>query len=250
MHSCDPHTGYRALVRAGILALLAPLLVACGDADGLPDNYFPTEPGMRWAYHLTRTTMDGTRVQPYYVEHRGPALIRGWTEPLEERRTFDGNRYFYQRTPADGWMRMAVQSAADADPRPLAEPWRVLPARIAVGEVWRQTTPVRVLERTGPPQETLFRVQASLPANYRIVAIDDRVEVPAGVFTRCLRIEGKGSISMHLGNYLGLGSVELHSIEWYAPGVGLVRQSLRERTNRQALDRGEMLLELTGVTAP
>jgi hypothetical protein len=235
------------------VALLLPLgalLGACGDGKGSEDAYFPTERGMRWVYRMTRTTMDGTRVRPYYIEHHGPVLLPGRAEPVEEQRTFDGNRYFLLRDPGQGWLRVGVQSTGDESPRISVEPRLLLPARREIGHSWRQTTQVRVLEKTGPPQETLFRVQASLPVVYRIEGTDETVTVPAGTFTGCLRIEGRGSISTHLGNYLGVGTVEMQSAEWYAPGVGLVRQSIVERTNRQALDHGELLLELTAVTRP
>jgi len=239
---------HRGSVQAGTLALLCLLLLGCTGAPEPLDSYFPTEQGKRWNYRLTRTTMDGTRIRPYYIEHRGPALIPGLSDLLEEQRTFDGNRYFYLRDPENGWLRVAVQSAVDDTPRLAAVPRTVLPARLLLGEHWRQTTPVRVLEKTGPPQETLFRLQIALPVDYRITAIDERVEVPAGIFTRCLRVEGRGSISTHLGNYLGIGTVDVHSTEWFAPGVGLIRHTLEERTNRQALDRGSLLLELTSVS--
>ncbi len=233
-----------------LLSVLLIALAACGTGGDEMDDYFPTESGKRWTYRLTRTTMDGTRVQPYYVEHRGPVLLAGRADLVLEQRTFDGNRYFFARDPARGWLRIGAQIATDEAPRWAAEPWLVLPASLDVGRSWQQMTPVRVLEKTGPPQETLFRVQVSLPVEYRIAARDDRVEVPAGSFHGCLRIEGRGSISTHLGNYLGLGSVTVESTAWFAPGVGLIKQRLVERTNRPALDHGEMHLELTQLNRP
>jgi hypothetical protein len=130
------------------------------------------------------------------------------------------------------------------------EPWLVLPASLAPDARWRQRTPVRVLEKTGPPQETLFRVQTSLPVDYRIAAVDETLQLPAGRFSGCLRVEGSGRISVHLGNYLGVSQVEVQVAEWYAPGVGLVRQTIEERTNKPALDHGRLLLELTDFEPP
>ncbi|HAZ60546.1 MAG TPA: hypothetical protein DCY89_03115 [Gammaproteobacteria bacterium] len=233
-----------------LLSVVLLSLAACGPGGDEVDRYFPTESGLRWTYRLTRTTMDGSQVRPYYVEHRGPVLVAGRADSVLEQRTFDGNRYFFARDPTRGWLRLGAQSATDEAPRWAVEPWLVLPASLDVGRSWQQLTPVRVLEKTGPPQETLFRVQVSLPVEYRLAARDERVEVPAGSFSGCLRIEGRGSISTHLGNYLGLGSVTVESTAWFAPGVGLVKQRLVERTNRPALDRGEMQLELTRLNRP
>jgi hypothetical protein len=239
----------RLLCWIGLVMSALAMAPGCSNEDPLT-RYFPAQQGTRWIYRLQRTTMDGTRVRPYYVEHRGTIALDVDGALYEEQRTFDGNRYFYRLDPDLGWLRLAVQSATEDTPRFLPEPWLVMPTRLEAGHQWRQVTPVRVLEKTGPPQETLFRVQASLPVDYRVAAIDDTLTVPAGRFSRCLRIEGAGRISTHLGNYLGLSNVEVRLTEWYAPGVGLIKQVLEERTNKQALDRGHLVLELDAMVQP
>jgi hypothetical protein len=228
--------------RIGLVLLLLSGLCAC-TAGSDDTHYFPTEPGWRWTYRMQRTTMDGSSSQLYYVEGRGAAAI-GTTVPSFEQRTFDGNRYYYQRTP-HGLVRVAVQGVADPAPRFAESPWQVFPAELRPGVEWRQPTQTKVLEKTGPPQITLFRVNTAIPVTYRVETFDDVVEVPAGRFSNCMRIDGHGSLTTNIGNYVGITTVDITVRDWYAPGVGLVKSDLVETTTSAALNRGSLRLELS-----
>lgn len=118
---------------------------------------------------------------------------------------------------------------------------RLIARPFQVGTEWRGTTRTRLLEKTGPPQETLFRIVQALPMHYRIAATDVVIEVPAGVYRHCLLVEGKGARHVNVGNYIGETDIHVETRDWYAPGVGLVRSERRESTTSPALDRGELV---------
>lgn len=224
-----------------VVLVISLALGACGDSTD-PAAYFPTDTGLRWTYQIRRTTMDGTAEQLYFVENYGNRQLSPELD-AHVQRTFEGNRYYYHRGRR-GWTRVAVQGVAEEQVRITPEPWLLIPAEPILGSTWQQPTITRVLEKTGPPQVTLFRIQAQLPVTYKVAAVSDVVTVPAGRFARCLRIEGEGSLSTNVGNYIGTTSISLRSTDWYAPGVGLVKSELTESTSSDALNHGALTIEL------
>lgn len=225
--------------------LLALLLAGCsaGTAD-----WFPLEAGLRWAYALERTTMDGRSRQWYFVENLPGEPVAGRTLATP-RRTFAGNLYWYARD-AGGLWRVATRRAEADDIQTEEPPALVLPEPLAPGLRWQQTVRTQVLEKTGPPQETLFRIVVPVQMDYGVEAVDAAVVVPAGRYTGCLRVVGRGTTTANVGNYVGQTQISVESEDVYAPGVGLVSSVRRERTSHPALDAGELRLVLTSLLRP
>jgi len=221
---------------------LAPLLVLAlglvlGGCDGAPGGtFFPLEAGRHWHYRVERTTMDGTRELRYAVSSLPATDFEGTRAAV--RATVDGRRSFY-REEADGIYRLGVLPTAAAGGREL-----VLPRPLAADSNWRARTTTSVLENTGPPWETLFRISVPVDLEYAVTALDATVTTPAGTFDDCLVVRGHGTASADVGNYIGRTDIEITSTEWFAPGVGLVRLERTERTGASALDHGRLLLEL------
>jgi hypothetical protein len=54
----------------------------------------------------------------------------------------------------------------------------------------------------------------------------------------------QGSEFKDAGNYIGRTIVRVNETSWYAPGVGLVKSIREETTESQALDKGQLIIEL------
>lgn len=218
------------------LAALAVVLGACGNER--PANYFPLDPGRHWQYRVERTTMDGTRELRHAVATRAaPPDYAGIRE------TLGGALYYYVRDDEGLW-RVAPDRQAATGSRTATGPELVLPATPDVGRAWQGKTTTAVLENTGPPWETLFRIAVPVAMNFRITATDAVVDTPAGRFEHCLEVVGEGRTNTDAGNYIGRTVIEVRSTEWYAPGVGLVRLEREERTAAEALDHGRLVMAL------
>ncbi len=227
-------------VRLLVLSALT-LLAACGQHDA-GERLFPLEPGREWQYRVVRTTMDGTRELRHVV--RAVDVPPG-SELSGLRTTLDGRRLRYVRT-AEGLFRLgddATGGARRAGPASGA-PRLVLPDATAPGTTWQSPEVTSVLENTGPPWETLFRITVPVAMHYEVVRDDATIETPAGRFDNCLLIEGRGSTNADVGNYIGHAAIEIRSREWLAPGVGLVRLERDERTDATALSTGRLVMEL------
>lgn len=225
-----------------LLPAIAAGLPGCG---GNETDYFPLEKGWTWEYRITRTTSDGAARQKYYVTNLAPMKLQEeWVVP---RKTLAGNVYYYKET-AEGFERVAKRTASDADIALDKKRRILLPAPISQGTRWTYPTQTSLLEKTGPPQRTEYRIRAPVKLNYVIESIDDEVRVPAGRFTRCLRVRGAGSSNVNAANYVGRAHVEVEHIDWYAPEVGLVKTIRREKISSPAIDPGELVMELESIS--
>lgn len=220
------------------LTLLTLVLAGCGGAD---PEYYPLNEGWLWRYRIVVTTEERTWEQRYIIRNL-PAQSRP-EGSIVPRQTIDDHRQYY-RVNDDGIERLRLDEDRGQD-RMRAN--RVLASPQRTGESWHGKAATVALIKVGPPQETLFRVSVEVPMIYTIELTDDRVSVPAGDFSNCLRVHGIGQVNIDAGNYVGRTNVTIESWDWYAPGVGLVKSSRRETTTSAALKFGEFLMELQSL---
>ncbi|MFK8067859.1 MAG: hypothetical protein AB8D52_06420 [Gammaproteobacteria bacterium] len=210
---------------------------ACEKADV---DYFPLESDQEWQYNLSITTMDGTRNQKY-LQYNFPEF-KLEDQTVWPKQIGDGSKIFYTLTEEGvfrfGTITNAGQKISENPPSP------VLIYPLEVGTSWQKKTTTFLLEKSGPPQDTLFRISEPLLMNHQIVSTDEIVTVPAGRFERCLKIEAKGQTSANVGNYIGKIDINVQQTFWYAPDRGLIKSLRVETTNNPSLNRGEYLMEL------
>lgn len=235
--------GLAPRVRVGRWA--APLLAAALSGCGGPEAHFPLEPGISWLYEVDVRTMDGEFTKRYPVRSGRPTRLGA--EAVYPRVALSGERTYYARRD-DGIWRVARQVRQSEAPAPYLRPALVLPATLDADVEWQGQTVTRVLEHTGPPQETLFQIREVVPMRYRLAAEAEPVAVPAGTFSDCVKVIGEGSLNADVGNYIGRTTIRVETTDWYAPGVGLVRAERTETTTSEAIDFGRMVMELASLT--
>ena len=190
---------------------------------------------------MTYHTMDGNFKGFYAVENLGRKRENG--HDIYVRRLLDGSSSFL-RVDDTGIHFTSHEKATDGQTTHVNLDHYVFRLPLSVGTEWQDTTIARALIKTGPPQKTEFHIAAMVPVTARIESLTDRVSVPAGSYTDCLRVTLKGDAFTNAGNYVGLTIVTITESNWYAPGVGLVKSVRQETTASKALDRGEISLEL------
>lgn len=230
----------RALKRIHRLSMVAAVALAgCG---GKPEpEYFPLNEGYRWEYRMQETNPLVDRRLPLTMENLG----------LRER---DGRRYFLRRSSEGneywlvaehGVQRAGARSWIGGMPLPDAEPQTVLPERIELGQEWRIVTRPFILERAEPFRERFAQDESkNVELSMRIASVDDTVEVPAGRFTHCVRVEGQGRLFVLADARIGASEVPVTHTEWFAPGVGLIKLVRREDLNTTQIVGGEVSMEL------
>ena len=227
--------------RAAVLVLSSFVLAGCSGDSG-PARYLPLEPGYQWHYRVVRTTMDGTS----HLRHAIHSLpVEPGTGFAGLRETLGGKRLHYVEDER-GLLQPDFGRSADSSGRERL----VLPADLRAGTTWEAGDRTTVLENSGPPWETLFRINVPIELRYRVESTDARVSTPAGEFDHCLLIAGTGSTNADVGNYIGHTQIEVRTLEWYAPGVGLVRLEREESTAADALAAGALSMELDFWQSP
>lgn len=226
-----------ALLAAAVLALLA----GCKEPPG--SSLFPLEEGRRWTYRLSSEWENDTRERETVVLSnlgRDSALESGsaW-----HRRSDTGLDYWL-RADATGIYRVAAKSDVDAEPKPDLAPRFVLKAPIAVGTSWQTTTTTYLMRRNSEFPPEIRHAHPSVPVVWTIEALDDRVEVPAGRFEQCVRVKGLALLRLFADPVNGFKDMPLTTLEWYCPGVGLVKVERREPANSTFLTGGTMTMEL------
>lgn len=207
-------------------------------------EYLPLEPWVWWHYRIERTTMDGTRLQKFFLRNLPARDVDG--RSVVVRQSMDGAELLLSLT-SEGVARIGVRRPEEDAPRLDPSPRLVLPSSLEVGRQWRALTRTTVLEKTGPPQETLYRIAIELPMDYVIESLEDTVSVPAGRFAGCVRVRGRAATNAAVGNYIGTADIRVESTDWYAPGVGLVKSERKETTSSPALDAGRYVMELVEI---
>ena len=206
------------------------------------NSYFPLSSGLKWHYNVSLTTRDGLEKQKYILHNIGIDELNG--ESVFLRKSLDGTVLYYSISE-DGIYYLGSLDSREINPRFYADKRIVIPEPFMIDTKWEQTTFTKLLKKTGPPQRTEFKIIAEVPLEITIESLEDTVTVPAGQFSKCMRIKMTGSAYKDAGNYVGLTLVNVEQTNWYSPGVGLIKMERLESTQSDALDKGTLSVELT-----
>lgn len=224
-----------------LLTLALALLAGCSDPPP-PASLFPLEPGRHWTFDVR------TEWETLAIEHEtrelsteGEAEVGGVT--AWRRRSADGVEWFL-RVDDSGVYRVAAKTDLDAEPRPDAQRRYVLKAPIAVGTSWQSTTAPYLLRRKADFPPEIRHTHPEVPMTYTIEALDDRVEVRAGRFERCVRVQGTAQLKLFADPVVGWRDLPLRTTEWYCHGPGLVKLVREEPANSNFLVGGVLTMEL------
>lgn len=229
------------LIACSTLAALAAL-GGCAERPAY-DALFPLAAGHRWTYRVS-TVIDedgSTRRETIVLANRGAEPLDG--EPAWRRRSDAGNEYWL-RSDATGIYRVAARGPLDAAPRHDNPRRYVLRKPIAVGTTWEASTLPYVLERKNELPHALRHTLKPLPMVYRIDALDQRVDSPAGGFDGCVRVAGRAEVRLYVDALFQWRQIPLDTLEWYCPGVGLVRLERKEPSPTKFMVGGTVTMEL------
>ena len=230
--------------RAGVNLLVcvgAVLLAGCGGPGG-DTTLFPLEKGHHWTYRVA-TELENNTVQreEMTLSTLGRADLDG--QPTWLRRSDSGANYWL-RSDDSGVYRVASRS--DIEDEPQLDPARryVLKRPYAVGTTWQSPTTAYLLEyKQDFPREVRYK-HPIIPMNYVIEAVNQKVEAPAGKFDGCLRVKGQAQIRLFVDPVVGWRDVPLTTLEWYCPGVGLVRLERDEPGQSTFISGGRVQMDL------
>jgi hypothetical protein len=196
------------------------LLSACGSPD---TSWFPLSEGIWWQYSAIRSIRGESHIQKLILANLPAVNIEGRT--LFPRKRADGQIDYYEKSEK-GIYRVDIDD--ESRDLQLQEP-------VEVGAKWQRTSRILFLEVTGAFEATYNRrIKEDIVLDYEVESIDDVVDVAAGHFENCLRVKGFGSIyggGGSLEEFMDIDDINIETVEWYAPGVGLVKRTRKEYTH-------------------
>ncbi len=218
---------------------LSILVTSCAVEQS--SSYFPLEEGLTWYYQVTKTTRDSVQQQKYIYTSIAEKIVEG--RSVSVRKSVDGTLFYYRETEA-GLRYMGKEIQVGTVREFLQDEHLIFRYPLEKGQQWQDATSTKLLVKTGPPQSTELKIEADMFLKVSIDAIDETINVPAGTFHHCIKIIKQGSEFKDVGNYIGRTIIRVKEAVWYAPGVGLVKSVREEMTDSQALDKGQLILEL------
>ena len=163
---------------------------------------------------------------------------------LSWRRRSDSGIEYWLRSDATGIYRIASRSPLEREPQ-LDNPRRyVLRKPYAVGTEWEASTTAYVLARKNEVPREVRYVHKAFPMHYRIEALAEKVQTPAGKFDGCMRVAGRAEIRLYVDAMFQWRDIPLVTLEWYCPGVGLVRLERKEPSPTKFMVGGTVTMEL------
>jgi hypothetical protein len=229
--------------RALPLSLAAALLAVSGCGKPAAEGLFPLESGHRWTYEVRSEWENNTQ------ERETRVITTLGTESLEDgsawRRRSDSGVDYWLRSDETGIYRVATKTDLEEAPKPDKPPRFVLKAPLVVGTSWPSSTTTYLLRRRQEFPPEIRHSHPSIPMNFVIEAVGETVQVQAGQFKDCVRVKGTASLRLFADPVVGWRDMPLTTLEWYCPGVGLVKVRREEPANSTFLMGGTMTMELT-----
>lgn len=232
---------------ACIVVVVVAVVISLGACRPAPqsDALFPLDAGHRWTYRVTtRIGEDASERETLTLRTLGRETLAALGDEAAWHRRSDSGIDYWLRADASGIYRVASKSDLDPEPKPDKPHRFVLKAPFAVGTQWQAPTTAYLLMRHSEFPREIRHTHPSVPMIYQIEALAETLDVPAGHFERCVRVRGSASVRIYADPASGWRDLPLTSLEWYCPGVGLVRMERSEPATSAFLTGGTRTLEL------
>ncbi|MEY4751060.1 MAG: hypothetical protein RIQ60_3274 [Pseudomonadota bacterium] len=243
----DSRPGLRRLAACAALGLaLCAGLTGCSKPPGT--ELFPLDAGHRWTYRMvTEFETGATDVETLVLSNLGSDSLPNGAGSAMHRRSASGVDYWLRADDTGIWRvasKSDVMAEPELDPKEEAKRRYVLKAPIAVGTSWQASTTAYVLKRRSEFPPEIRHTHPKVPMSFAIDALDQKVDTRAGSFAGCVRVRGKGTVKLFVDPVAGWQDLPLTSLEWYCPGVGLVRLERSEPANSTFLVGGNVTMDL------
>jgi hypothetical protein len=227
--------------RAIPFAVLAVVACSSGPDD---DALFPLGKGRSWTYRVATTIDETARTESESLTlvNRGADRVDG---AVSWRRRTDAGLEYWHRVDATGIYRIASRNPLEREAQLDAQRRYVLRKPYAVGTEWEASTTAYVLARKNEVPREVRHTHKAFPMTYRIDALDQQVQTPAGTFEACLRVAGRAEIRLYVDAMFQWRQIPLTTLEWYCPNVGLVRLERKEPSPTKFMVGGTVTMELT-----
>ncbi len=199
------------------------LVVLLGCSKG-GESYYPLKEGITWEYH-TSFRSEGTYVaeksetKKVVITNFAQRELKGKTV-TPQKMDIEGRILFcFIIEDSNGIYTFALQPSGAVEPVIAPFPAYKIKYPIKVGTTW------------------------DAGIKLTIESIDEVVTVSAGTFKGCVKIKGIGAIKKDFGDPIGVANIRSEIYDWYAPGVGLIKEIIKDTSDNVGSSETTMQLE-------
>lgn len=221
---------------------LPTILMGCSPTAG-EKSFFPLNEGRTWTYRITKNIDEAAEPDIDHISFamKGPQKLESG---IAERRHSDNGVDYFLRSDEQGIYRVGSRNTLDENPKSDNPPRFVLKKPFVIGTQWQATTVPYLLQRRNEVPKEVRYTSKPIMMVYAIVALDQRVETPAGQFEGCIKVIGEAKIKLYVDAQFSWRDIPLFTSEWYCPGVGLVRVERIETSPSKFMRGGSQTLDL------
>ena len=235
----------KGLVRPTALPAALALCVwvsACGPGNSVA-TFYPLDEGRSWTYRVSKNLDEATEPDIHTLSFSMMGKETLESGPAQRRHSDEGGDY-YLRSDDSGIYRVGSRNTLDVNPKADNPPRYVLKAPYVVGTQWQALTVPYVLQRRNEvPKEVRYTTKPIMMI-YAIMALDQKVDTPAGSFDGCIKVVGEAKIRLYVDAQFNWREIPLFSSEWYCPGKGLVKMERQETSPSKFMRGGSVTLDL------
>lgn len=219
--------------RMTLLVIMLAWFSGCGQAS---QEYFPLGENIRWEYVIEEQVNDEKKILKSIVTGLKSRTIEGLTYyPL----IYASGEIYYFRKSTDGII---------VTPKPGQPGNIILGFPLEVGTDWKTETQLGILHHRHESfsgGESFISLGQDIILDFHIAGLDETVDVPAGKFFNCMRIDGIGTVKVE-ARTRGLDHILIEQTDWYARGTGLVKR-IRTEASIPEKYRGTHTQELVAI---
>jgi hypothetical protein len=205
-----------------ILSILLVFSLAGCSEKPVGSKYFPLNEGMSWTYSLTTEYSNEEESLEKQLTITNLGVEKFGKQTYYVRRTSSGIDY-YHNFDETGLFREALRTLVESKPRMDRAKRYVLKQPLEIGTEWREISRPLLMLRVYPYRVRVGK-DAQVPMIYRIESLSETVTVAAGTFENCIKVVANGTFNTYTDAVSGDTEIPMKVEEWYAPGVGLVKQ--------------------------
>ncbi len=193
--------------------------------------YYPLKQGMTWKYKATSEfpslLLGKQKLTKILIKtNLAPQKLKG-RKVIPQKTSESGKAILFDFIAEDGTgiYKYASQSSEDVEPKINITPYYSIKHPVQVGNMWKQRI------------KNLSLIEGISPALKSVIeSIDETVNIPSGVFDRCMKIKSTNTAKvknakLKLDNItwtLSNTTVKVEEYRWYAPDVGLIKYVEKE----------------------
>lgn len=201
------------------------------------ESYYPLEKGLSWTYNVSiKTSLGSGGSIKLNLVNFDSQKINGRTV-IPQKVSSGGNPEFsFAVSDESGAYEYATQKPSDIEPEIKALPDYYFKFPIKVGTSWDAE------HKTITLQERI-----KFAATKTIKSVSEDVLVQAGSYSNCIHVIKTGSTIKDMG-VIGKVQIMVEQHDWFAPGIGLIKTIVKEKSNNLMLGSGEVSIQLESFT--